>query len=234
MPATYGRKAFSTRSTSIVSILRTVSERSIGDAEDPLLVSVRSGAPMSMPGMMDTVLNLGLNDESINGLIKQTENPRFAWDSYRRFIQMFSNVVMGLDGDLFENAINAMKAVRGVKSDTDLTAEDLQELVAEFKGIFTENVSGEEYPALVVDGVRAVPAGPDGAAASLPSRLCSAVGTTPARSSTARRTRSPTTWAPPSTCSAWSSATRATRRPRASPSRATPPTAQRSSTATTW
>ena len=126
--------------------------KKIGDAEDPLLVSVRSGAPMSMPGMMDTVLNLGLNDESINGLIKQTENPRFAWDSYRRFIQMFSNVVMGLDGDLFENAINAMKAVRGVKSDTDLTAEDMQELVAEFKGIFTENVSGEEYPALVVDG----------------------------------------------------------------------------------
>ena len=126
--------------------------KKIGDAEDPLLVSVRSGAPMSMPGMMDTVLNLGLNDESINGLIKQTENPRFAWDSYRRFIQMFSNVVMGLDGDLFENSINAMKAVRGVKSDTDLTAEDLQELVAEFKGIFTENVSGEEYPALVVDG----------------------------------------------------------------------------------
>lgn len=80
----------------------------LGDAEDPLLVSVRSGAPFSMPGMMDTVLNLGLNDESINGLIKQTENPRFAWDSYRRFIQMFSNVVMGLDGDLFENAIVAM------------------------------------------------------------------------------------------------------------------------------
>ena len=68
----------------------------LGDAEDPLLVSVRSGAPFSMPGMMDTVLNLGLNDESINGLIKQTDNPRFAWDSYRRFIQMFSNVVMGL------------------------------------------------------------------------------------------------------------------------------------------
>ena len=126
--------------------------KKIGDAEDPLLVSVRSGAPMSMPGMMDTVLNLGLNDESINGLIKQTENPRFAWDSYRRFIQMFSNVVMGLDGDLFENAINAMKAVRGVKSDTDLTADDLKELVEEFKGIFTENVSGEEYPTLVVDG----------------------------------------------------------------------------------
>ena len=84
--------------------------KKIGDAEDPLLVSVRSGAPMSMPGMMDTVLNLGLNDQSINGLIKQTDNPRFSHGTrYRRFIQMFSNVVMGLDGDLFENAINAMK-----------------------------------------------------------------------------------------------------------------------------
>ncbi len=124
----------------------------LGDAEDPLLVSVRSGAPFSMPGMMDTVLNLGLNDESINGLIKQTDNPRFAWDSYRRFIQMFSNVVMGLDGDLFENAIVAMKNDRGVASDTDLTAEALQELVGEFKAIFTENVDGTEYPSLVVDG----------------------------------------------------------------------------------
>ena len=132
----------------------------LGDAEDPLLVSVRSGAPFSMPGMMDTVLNLGLNDESINGLIKQTDNPRFAWDSYRRFIQMFSNVVMGLDGDLFENAIVAMKNDRGVASDTDLTAEDLQELVDEFKAIFAENVDGEAYPARVVDGEVAVPQDP--------------------------------------------------------------------------
>ncbi len=134
--------------------------KKIGDATDPLLVSVRSGAPMSMPGMMDTVLNLGLNDESINGLIAQTENPRFAWDSYRRFIQMFSNVVMGLDGDLFENAIIAMKNERGVSSDTDLTAEDLQELVGVFKGIFSQNVSGAEYPALVVDGTVQFPQDP--------------------------------------------------------------------------
>ena len=98
------------------------------------------------------MLNLGLNDESINGLIAQTENPRFAWDSYRRFIQMFSNVVMGLDGDLFENAITSMKNVRGAASDTDLSADDLKELVAEFKQIFSENVSAEEYPSLVVDG----------------------------------------------------------------------------------
>lgn len=135
--------------------------KKIGDAEDPLLVSVRSGAPMSMPGMMDTVLNLGLNDESINGLIKQTENPRFAWDSYRRFIQMFSNVVMDLDGDLFENTINVMKRDRGVESDTDLTAEDLQELVAQFKRIFTENVDANEYPSLVVDGEVQFPQDPD-------------------------------------------------------------------------
>ncbi|MFR4804812.1 MAG: PEP/pyruvate-binding domain-containing protein [Eggerthellaceae bacterium] len=89
--------------------------KKIGDAEDPLLVSVR-GCALCPWGMMDTVLNLGLNDQSINGLIKHTDNPRFSWDSYRRFIQMFSNVVMGLDGDLFENAINAKKIVRGVKA----------------------------------------------------------------------------------------------------------------------
>lgn len=134
--------------------------KNIGDTEDPLLVSVRSGAPMSMPGMMDTVLNLGLNDQSINGLIKQTENPRFAWDSYRRFIQMFSNVVMDIDGDLFENAITTMKNMRGVPSDTDLTAEDLMQLVDEFKKIFSENVSPDEYPSLVVDGVVRFPQDP--------------------------------------------------------------------------
>ena len=115
---------------------------------------------MCIRDRMDTVLNLGLNDESINGLIKQTDNPRFAWDSYRRFIQMFSNVVMGLDGDLFENAIVAMKNDRGVASDTDLTAEDLQELVDEFKAIFAENVDGEAYPSLVVDGAVAFPQDP--------------------------------------------------------------------------
>lgn len=135
--------------------------KKIGDPEDPLLVSVRSGAPMSMPGMMDTVLNLGLNDKSIHGLIKQTNNPRFAWDSYRRFIQMFSNVVMGLDGDLFENAINIMKRERGVDSDTDLTAEDLEKLVGEFKKIFSENVDPAKHPELVVDGKVQFPQDPD-------------------------------------------------------------------------
>ncbi len=134
--------------------------KKIGDSNDPLLVSVRSGAPMSMPGMMDTVLNLGLNDKSIYGLIAQTDNPRFAWDSYRRFIQMFSNVVMGLDGDLFENAITAMKNDRGVSSDTELTAEDLQELVDVFKQIFSDNVSVSEYPSLAIDGKAVFPQDP--------------------------------------------------------------------------
>ena len=118
----------------------------IGDASDPLLVSVRSGAPFSMPGMMDTVLNLGLNDQSIRGLIEQTSNPRFAWDSYRRFIQMFSKVVMDVEGDLFENAITAKKIARGVKGDNELSAEDLEALVDEFKAIFSENVSAARYP----------------------------------------------------------------------------------------
>ena len=131
--------------------------KKLGDPKDPLLVSVRSGAPFSMPGMMDTVLNLGLNDVSVVGLAEQTGNPRFAWDSYRRFIQMFSNVVMGVDGDLFENAIIAKKMERGVKQDTELTAEDLEDLVATFKGIFTSNVAAADYPELVVDGAVAFP-----------------------------------------------------------------------------
>ena len=134
--------------------------KKIGDDADPLLVSVRSGAPMSMPGMMDTVLNLGLNDRSINGLIAQTDNPRFAWDSYRRFIQMFSNVVMGIDGDKFEHAITAAKDAKGVKEDTELDAADLEALVATFKGIFSDSVDAAEYPELVVDGKVAFPQDP--------------------------------------------------------------------------
>ncbi len=126
--------------------------KKIGDDNDPLLVSVRSGAPMSMPGMMDTVLNLGLNDRSINGLISQTGNRRFAWDSYRRFIQMFSNVVMSVDGDKFEHALTAAKDAKGVKQDTDLDADDLEKIVGEFKKIFSESVSAEDHPELVVDG----------------------------------------------------------------------------------
>ncbi len=133
----------------------------IGDPEDPLLVSVRSGAPISMPGMMDTVLNLGLNDESVQGLIKQTDNPRFAWDSYRRFIQMFSNVVMSINGDLFENALASARIARGVHDDCDLLAEDLDKLVVDFKEIFSANVSAVDYPELVENGVVVFPQDPD-------------------------------------------------------------------------
>ncbi len=135
--------------------------KKLGDPSDPLLVSVRSGAPFSMPGMMDTVLNLGMNDQSVQGLIAQTDNPRFAWDSYRRFIQMFSDVVMGVDADLFENAITARKIMAGVKSDTDLTAEDLQALVEDFKRIFAENVSIEAHPEIAgSDGAPVFPQDP--------------------------------------------------------------------------
>ena len=134
--------------------------KKLGDSDDPLLVSVRSGAPFSMPGMMDTVLNLGLNDDSVQGLIKQTDNPRFAYDSYRRFVQMFSSVVMGVSGQLFEDAISAKKAEKGVKLDTELDADDLKDLVATFKQIFSDNVDVAEYPEVEVDGKAVFPHDP--------------------------------------------------------------------------
>jgi pyruvate, orthophosphate dikinase len=117
----------------------------LGDSADPLLVSVRSGARESMPGMMDTVLNLGLGDEAVAGLAERTGNERFAWDSYRRFVQMFGNVVSGIDGMLFERAIRAVKSERGVVLDTELEAGDLRRLVADFKRIFAEQ-TGREFP----------------------------------------------------------------------------------------
>jgi pyruvate,orthophosphate dikinase len=137
---------------SYVTELETKMGKKLGDDADPLLVSVRSGSPFSMPGMMDTVLNLGLNDVSIQGLIAQTGNERFAWDSYRRFIQMFSKVVLDAEGDLFENAINKMKLQKGVSSDTDLSSEDLQQLVETFKEIVATHVSAQEFPVLADDG----------------------------------------------------------------------------------
>ena len=134
----------------------------LGDAADPLLVSVRSGAPISMPGMMDTVLDLGLNDESVLGLAAQTGNDRFAWDSYRRFIQMFANVVMGIDSDLFEHAITRAKAAAGVTADTELDAAALQGLVSTFKQIFAEHVSAAAHPELAgKDGAVAFPQDPE-------------------------------------------------------------------------
>src|SRR5581483_9931467 len=108
----------------------------LGDADDPLLVSVRSGARESMPGMMDTVLNLGLNDESVQGLAKRTDNERFAWDSYRRFVQMFGNVVRGVSGDRFEDEIARVKRERGVKLDTELDAQALRALTDAFRAFY--------------------------------------------------------------------------------------------------
>src|SRR6187551_1434595 len=104
-----------------------------GDPQDPLLVSVRSGAAISMPGMMDTILNLGLNDVAVEGLAAATGNPRFAYDSYRRLIQMYGEVVMGIDGHRFEQALSDLKAERGVQQDVELDADDLRELVGTFK-----------------------------------------------------------------------------------------------------
>ncbi|MDI6799884.1 MAG: pyruvate, phosphate dikinase [Actinomycetota bacterium] len=119
--------------------------KKLGDPGDPLLISVRSGAPFSMPGMMDTVLNLGLNDDSLAGLIAQTKNERFAMDAYRRFITMFSDIVLKVDRDNFGHKLRDMKRARGVEQDTELTAADLKELVVTFKGMVKDK-TGEDFP----------------------------------------------------------------------------------------
>ena len=134
--------------TEVTTALRGVEDqmgRRLGDPSDPLLVSVRSGAKFSMPGMMETVLNIGLNDESVLGLAAVSGNERFAWDSYRRLIQMFGKTVLDIDGDLFSDALDELKAERGVKGDTELTAEDLKGLVDTFKGIVKEQ-TGNDFP----------------------------------------------------------------------------------------
>jgi len=120
-------------------------DKKFGDKEKPLLVSVRSGARASMPGMMDTVLNLGLNDDTVQCIVKQSGDERFAYDSYRRFIQMYANVVKNLDGDILEDILEEMKENRGVEEDTALTAADLKELVGLFKNKYTEEL-GEAFP----------------------------------------------------------------------------------------
>jgi pyruvate,orthophosphate dikinase len=119
--------------------------RKLGDPADPLLVSVRSGAKFSMPGMMDTVLNIGLSDESVDGLAKQSGNERFAWDAYRRLIQMFGKTVLDIDGERFEHALDAAKQAKGAASDTQLDAEDLKALTATFKELVREH-AGREFP----------------------------------------------------------------------------------------
>ena len=133
--------------------------KKFGDEKNPFLVSVRSGARASMPGMMDTILNLGLNDVSVKGLATKTGNPRFAYDCYRRFIQMFSDVVMGTPKTEFEKIIDKVKAEKGVKSDTELTAEDLQTLIALFKEVYFKD-QGSEFPqdpkVQLIEAVKAV------------------------------------------------------------------------------
>lgn len=125
--------------------MEQVVEKQFGNPENPLLVSVRSGARASMPGMMDTILNLGLNDVVVEGLAKLTNNPRFAYDSYRRFIHMFSDVVMGIEKNKFEHLLESMKNNKGVKLDTDLEADDLKKLVEQYKDLYKKE-KGTEFP----------------------------------------------------------------------------------------
>jgi pyruvate,orthophosphate dikinase len=125
--------------------LESAMGRKLGDPADPLLVSVRSGAKFSMPGMMETVLNIGLSDQSVEGLAKQAGNERFAWDSYRRLIQMFGKTVLDIEGEAFEQAIEAAKKAKGVKNDVELDASDLQALVGKFKDVVREH-TGRDFP----------------------------------------------------------------------------------------
>ena len=156
----HGRSISEEIQTQIFDALALLEEKlgkKFGDTENPLLVSVRSGARASMPGMMDTILNLGLTDISVEGFAKRTGNPRFAYDSYRRFIQMFSDVVMEVPKSLFERVIDEIKEDRKVHFDTELTAEDLKEVIRRFKEIYKEKM-GEEFPQepRVMEAVKAV------------------------------------------------------------------------------
>ncbi len=126
--------------------LEEIAGKKFGDENEPLLVSVRSGARASMPGMMDTILNLGLNDKSVEGFAKSSGNPRFAYDSYRRFIQMYSDVVMEVNKSFFEKIIDELKKEKGVVYDTELDTDDLKELIKRFKKVYSDNMNGEEFP----------------------------------------------------------------------------------------
>lgn len=130
--------------------LEALMGKRLGDSRDPLLVSVRSGAAVSMPGMMDTILNLGMNDKAVLGLAEKTGNPRFAWDAYRRFIQMYGDVVMGIPGDAFEDALSAVKRSRKVRLDTELAPADLQKLVGSYKEIVKKHTK-KDFPQVPAD-----------------------------------------------------------------------------------
>ena len=194
--------------------------RKLGDAHDPLLVSVRSGAKFSMPGMMDTVLNLGLNDESVKGLAKVTGDERFAYDSYRRFIAMYGRIVLGVDGHLFEQPLEDAKEAAGTTNDAALPAATLKQLCKRYLAV-VKKATGEPFPQQ-----------PVASSCAAPSRPCSSRGTVPARSPTASARRSATTSAPRSTCRRWCSATVTRTRARASASPATRRPARTSRTAT--
>ena len=161
---------------------------SSGRPTNPLLVSVRSGAKFSMPGMMDTILNLGLNDVAVEGLKARTGNGRFAYDSYRRFIQMFGSVVLEIPKDKFEHEFEGVKTADGAATDTDLGEDGLREMVARYKALVKAKTAS------------AFPQDADRPAAQARVTPCSARGTTRARSPTAASTRFPTTSARPSTC----------------------------------
>ena len=128
-----------------IAKMEKITGKKFGDIENPLLVSVRSGARASMPGMMDTILNLGLNEEVVNVIAEKSNNPRWAWDCYRRFIQMYSDVVMEVGKKYFEQLIDEMKADRGVTQDVELTADDLKELAMQFKAEYKSKI-GEDFP----------------------------------------------------------------------------------------
>jgi pyruvate,orthophosphate dikinase len=202
-----------------VKEVETLTGKGFGNAADPLLVSVRSGARFSMPGMMDTVLNLGLNEATLNGLVALTGNERFGWDAYRRFVQMFGRIVMDVKGERFDLALEAAKQARGVHLDTDLTADDLRALADAFKRIVRED-TGRDFPS---DPYEQLDLATKAVFASWFGKRAVTIGTT---------RRSPT-WAPRSTWSPWSTGTWGTTPAPASRSPVTPTPARRSSLAST-
>ena len=189
--------------------------KKFGDPANPLLVSCRSGAKFSMPGMMDTVLNIGLTDKTAEGMVKLTGNPRFVYDSYRRLVEMFGSVVLGIPDEAFEEPLKEYKEKKGYKLDTDMTAEDWKAITETFKAV----VKQRERLRFPAGPVRTARAGDRGRLQILERQA--------RRRLPPRRPASPTTWARPSTSSRWSSATWATTRAPAWPSPATRSTGEK-------
>ena len=211
------RKRSSRRSLRRSTKLEEQMGKKLGDPANPLLLSVRSGAKFSMPGMMNTILNLGLNDKTVEGLAKNSGNPRFAYDCYRRFIQMFGEVALDIDMHKFDHIFDERKKKAKVKLDTDLTADDLKAIIGDYKKLVQER------------NRQAVPAGCRASSSPCRATPCSVPGGARTRSPTAAWKRSRTKSAPPPTCKPWCSATWATLPAPASASRAIPPPAKRCS-----